>query len=321
MLCNNFTSISQTGMAVHMSTCGKRRRRFDLLNGASSSTASSGTAASSSSASAPPLPQARPLTGALCALPGAADTSSQHEDLSAFQMDFEMCADEEMEAEVEAEEKAKAEAQENAPLLSSNILQSDRQPGGVDGKADPYIPQWSRVSTKFLDLQEESRRRGGLAGVGIIEGPVTRLMRLPRSILHTAVAKSALRLSKKRMNKMANFAKTLCADQFRGAALQVPSVDTVKRHVSRACDRAIDDGVLRQATYHGMRPTGWRADHSSSLIAYFYYRCMPVLAPSPPLINFCILIHMHRQCHWTGLKSFRRTFLSPWTWCGMILGA
>jgi hypothetical protein len=55
-------------------------------------------------------------------------------------MDFEMCADEEMEAEVEAEEKAKAEAQENAPLLSSDILQSDRQPGGVDGKADPYIP-------------------------------------------------------------------------------------------------------------------------------------------------------------------------------------
>ena len=231
-----------------MSTCGKRRRRLELLNGASSS---SSTAASSPSASAPPLLPPRPLTHAFCALPGAADSQAeQQQDLPSFQMELGWGADE-MEAEVEAEE--------NAPLLSSDsILKSDRQPGGVDGKADPYIPQWSRASTKFLDLQEESKRRGGIAGVGIIEGPVTRLMRLPRSILHTAVAKSALRLSKKRMNKMASFAKTLCADQFRGAALKVPSVDTVKRHVSRACDRAIDEGVLRQATYHGEQPAYWR---------------------------------------------------------------
>ena len=237
-------TLSQTGLAIHMGTCGKRRRRLEMLNGASSITGASGSTASSSSESAPPpLPLLGPLTRALCSLPA----DRQHENLPAFQMELESGAD---------EIKAEVEAHENTLLLSADILQPDRQPGGVDGKADPYIPQWSRVSTKFLDLQAESRRRGGIAGVGIIEGPVTRLMRLPRSILHTAVAKSALRLSKKRMNKVASFAKTLCADQFRGAALKVPSVDTVKRHVSRACDRAVDEGVLRQATYHG--EADWR---------------------------------------------------------------
>ena len=307
-----------------------------MLNGASSITGASGSTASSSSESAPPpLPLLGPLTRALCSLPA----DRQHENLPAFQMELESGADE-IEAEVEAHE--------NTLLLSADILQPDRQPGGVDGKADPYIPQWSRASTKFLDLQAESRRRGGIAGVGIIEGPVTRLMRLPRSILHTAVAKSALRLSKKRMNKVASFAKTLCADQFRGAALKVPSVDTVKRHVSRACDRAVDEGVLRQATYHGeadwrriasLRPAmlaGWLVVCVRSLcmraaiqllhrFLVYFKSCMPALGlvylHSLSFVFFVVCFPaIHRQYHWTWLSNFRRTFLSPWTWCGMILG-